>query len=84
MVSMTRSLGTVIDDDKIIVVENMHLFIAGSSDKLIMITKLVRKYSYGMMVCSTMQSPGQLHQFIQMEQAAFNAEINQKGRIFGE
>ncbi len=49
---------------------------------LIMITKLVKKYLYRMMVSSAKQSPGirkshgRLHQSIQIEQSWFNAEAN--------
>jgi hypothetical protein len=49
---------------------------------LIMITKLARKYLYGMKIYSAKHSPygkkthGQLRQSIQMEQSQFNAEIN--------
>jgi hypothetical protein len=52
---------------------------------LIMITKLVGKYLYGMMVYSAKQNPvilktpGQSRQSIQMEQSWFNAKTNLKG-----
>ncbi len=51
---------------------------------LIMITKLIRKYLYGMKVYSTKQSPdgrktpGQLQQSTQMEQSQFYTETNKK------
>ncbi len=57
---------------------------------LIMIIKLVRKYSQQTTVSFSKQSPGirkshgQLHQSIQMEQSQFNAETNPKGLISGE
>ncbi len=51
---------------------------------LIMITKLARKYLYGMKVYSAKHSPygrkthGQSQQSIQMKQSQFKAEINKK------
>jgi hypothetical protein len=50
-----------------------------------MITRLVIKYLYGMMVSSAVQnpgikkSPGQLRQSMQEEHSGFNAKINLKG-----